>query len=142
MLHVTLRDPNLGLQRGTLVSIAIFDSDPINKENTLYNTENLTNESEDMNIPDLDLPKELSVNQLLTNDGYWLMNFKLSGLYYIDSMTFEYNQTSGRIVQILHLIKKGATSGYENRYNNTRLKDSEIKHETQSEPYILENNIK
>ena len=142
MLHVTLRDPNLGLQRGTLVSIAIFDSDPINKENTLYNTENLTNESEDMNIPDLNLPKELSVNQLLTNDGYWLMNFKLSGLYYIDSMTFEYNQTSGRIVQILHLIKKGATSGYENRYNNTRLKDSEIKPETQSEPYILENNIK
>ena len=36
-------------------------------------------------------------------------------------MTFEYARDSGRIVQILHLIKKGKTSGYENRHNNPRM---------------------
>jgi hypothetical protein len=106
------------------------------------NIENLVKEGEDTSVPDLGLPKECNQEDIVMDDGHWLINAKLSGLYYIDSMSFEYNQSSARIIQTLHLIKKGKTTGYENRYNNPKLKDNISKSVSQSSQYILENNIK
>ena len=71
--------------------------------------------------------------------GAYMPNIKLSGLYYIDGMTFTYSKDLGRIVQTLHLMKKGKTSGYENRHTSPRVPDSEINAKPtlpQSPPYL------
>ena len=48
-------------------------------------------------------------------------NMKLSGLYYIDGMFWEYSPAMGSILQSLILIKKGKTSGYLNKHNATKM---------------------
>ena len=121
VLHVIMKNINLGLQRGTLVDIKIFDSDPINKKTTFANIDNLGVASETTDESNVPLPTEVNQEDIIMDGGAYMPNMKLSGLYYIDGMTFEYARDRGRIVQILHLIKKGKTSGYENRHNNPRM---------------------
>ena len=121
VLHVIMKNINLGLQRGTLVDIKIFDSDPINKKTTFANIDNLGVASETTDESNVPLPTDANQEDIIMDGGAYMPNMKLSGLYYIDGMTFEYARDRGRIVQILHLIKKGKTSGYENRHNNPRM---------------------
>ena len=71
-------------------------------------------------------------------------NIKLTGLYYIDGMKFEYTREVGRIVQTLFLIKKGKTTGYHNRHNNPRAPIDEVEDRPtlpQDAPYLEENDI-
>ena len=54
-----------------------------------------------------------------------VLDVALSGLYYIDAMTFEYDPSHEKLVQNLFLIKKGPQSSYNSLYNSTRLKPKE-----------------
>lgn len=80
-IKIELEKVNFGLQRGTLINI-IF------KE---YNS----------NIIKLMNPKNS-----IENDGEGVVNTFLSGMYYIDSIIFEYFTEDHRIKQYLYVIKK------------------------------------
>lgn len=143
ILHVVMKNINLGLQRGTLVDIKIFDNDPINKKTTFANIDNLGQAGDSTDESNVPLPTEVNQEDIIMDGGAYMPNMKLSGLYYIDGMTFEYARDSGRIVQILHLIKKGKTSGYENRHNNPRMPQTGPETtQPQDPPYETQNNIK
>lgn len=117
MLHVVLDKINLGLQRGTLVDIAIFDNDPMNKKITLDNMTNLAGPDQNIEPDKSAQPSDNSQLDILTDESIFLPNIKLSGLYYIDGMQFEYSADEGEIIQTLFLIKKGVTSGYYNKHS-------------------------
>ena len=115
ILKVQLSQINLGLQRGTLVNIAIFDNDPVNKKIIIEQTSNLAG-SKDIKNDNIKLVDEWSKGSALTDDGVWALNLKLSGMYYIESMEFLFNHEYNEIIQILYLIKKGSTTGYNNKH--------------------------
>ena len=141
ILEVVLKNYNLGLQRGTLVNIAIFDNDPINKKITFANVTNLAEASEEIEEDRSNIPNEINEEDIIQDDGAYMPNFKLSGLYYIDGMKFEYSIELGRIVQTLYLIKKGSTSGYANKHTMPKVPDSKIPLKAtmpQSPPFIYE----
>lgn len=121
VFNVILKHLNLGLQRGTLVNIAIFDNDIDNKRHTMESVNNLGGPSDSAEDSGYTLPPEMNKDDVSLDGGVYLPNMKLSGLYYIDGMSFTYEQTEGRIVQTLYLLKKGTTSGYENRHTSPRL---------------------
>jgi len=120
VLHVNLRHPNFGLQRGTLVNISIFENDPINKQIMYDNTSNLSRNDTDIDADVHDLPDEINQKDTMMDESVYMPNLKLSGLYYIDGMKFIYDRNKGSIVQSLQLLKKGKTSGYHNKHNAVR----------------------
>ena len=121
LLIVTLKRPNFGLQRGTLVNIAIYDDDPINKQVVFQNSSNLNRNDSKAEADKINLPEEYSQYDVILDSSITLMNMKLSGLYYIDGMIWEYSPAIGSILQSLILIKKGKTSGYLNKHNATKM---------------------
>ena len=121
LLIVTLKKPNFGLQRGTLVNVAIYDDDPINKQVVFQNSSNLNRNDSNAEADKINLPEEYNQYDVLLDSTMTLMNMKLSGLYYIDGMTWEYSPAMGSILQSLILIKKGKTTGYLNKHNATKM---------------------
>jgi len=121
LLIVTLKRPNFGLQRGTLVNIAIYDNDPINKQLTFQNTSNLDRNDSKVEADKINLPEEYNQYDIVLDSYATVINMKLSGLYYIDGMTWEYSPSTESIMQSLILIKKGKTSGYLNKHNATKM---------------------
>ena len=115
ILEVTLKYLNFGLQRGCLVNLAIFEDNTKLKKNIAGNVNNLSG-SMDVNQSHIDTPPEYDEKDMLLDEGTQFPNFKLSGLYYIDGMRFEYNAEEDEMVQVLILFKKGITSGYHNRH--------------------------
>ena len=110
----------------------------------------IINEDEFVNVAK-EIEKQLNENfnkssQLLEYQGAegldqtaWLKNLKLSGLYYIDGMRFEYNIETQEIYQTLILFKKGIVSGYQNRHSVPKLPLHKIEKRTtlpQSPPFI------
>ena len=119
LLYVKLKTINFGLQRGTLLQISIFENNFINKDFMLKNTTRIGRiDAEDYQEDILPLPSYLNQEDIVKDVDAWIPNYKLSGLYYIDGMYFEYNRDNGKIDQTLILIKKGTTSGYLNRHNS------------------------
>lgn len=120
IFNVELKRINLGLQRGTLVGIAIFDDDARNKELFINELENIIKENDNINPNEIEI-NGINIKDLVLDPGEQFINIKLSGIYYIDGMTFKYDIGEQRIIQILHLIKKGMTSGYENRHTMSKM---------------------
>lgn len=120
ILEVELLKLNLGLQRGTLVNIVIFESNERNKQFVLSQSSNIfedkpiDNPSESDIIPnDFDDPDN-KVSEIIMGEQYEIPNLALSGIYYIDSMRFEYNSEQGEIKQYLQLIKKSNLNNLSN----------------------------
>ena len=139
MLVVELEQYNLGLQRGTLVNVVITESDPTNKSSMVANAKNLmsvnTPEEEDqlqsMNSGDLNGPVDddqaLSKSRAITELNVELPNQGISGLYYIDSISFEYDINKGQqIYQKLKLIKKGFWGNYVTKYGYSQINRAEL----------------
>lgn len=144
ILNVQLKNVNLGLQRGTLVDVMIFDNDVANKKHTFVGTNNVTGEQNEAENSPVNLSKENNQEDIIMDGGAYMPNIKLSGLYYIDGMSFDYSNEAGRIIQTLFLIKKGKTSGYENRHTSPRVPKNEIVPKStlpQDPPYLLETSL-
>lgn len=122
-LKLKLLHPNLGLQRGTLVSVSIWEQDPQLKEKMIAQANNLNGdqswEKPEMSRKD---PYKLTDYDIVENEGLQMINMKLSDLYYIDSILFEYSCEVGEIEETLFLIKKGKVSGYDNYHSNPKFK--------------------
>lgn len=115
ILEVTLKYLNFGLQRGCLVNLAIYEDNAKLKQMTIGNVNNLGG-SKSLDQSHLDTPPEYDEKDILLDEGTQMPNWKLSGLYYIDGMRFEYNYETDEMVQILILFKKGVTTGYHNKH--------------------------
>lgn len=123
LLYVKLKTINFGLQRGTLINIAIYENDARNKDFMIKNRSRLAHKEPEVEEDKLELPEDMDIKteDLVSKDEIWLPNFKLSGMYYIDGMKFEYDPEVGKIDQTLILIKKGSASGYMNKHNGMGL---------------------
>ena len=124
-LIVELENHNLGLQRGTLVNIVITDDNPKIKSIIMNNPDNMFGNVKQRGMDDPvqthpDIKTTGSVSDVSPNaeeftqtEGVETINWALSGLYYIDGITFEFDvDKEQRIFQKLILIKKGALMNY------------------------------
>lgn len=127
ILEIELLKLNLGLQRGTLVNIFIFEDNPKNKQFILSQSSNVfaTKPIEELTIDDFKQDEALNenVSQIINEYGE-IINIGLSGMYYIDSMRFEYSYSRNEIVQYLKLIKKSNLNNISNLTTVTKFKIS------------------
>lgn len=124
ILEIELTKLNLGLQRGTLVNIALFENNPRNKQYILSQTSNMFEKqpkeeiTKDDLIPD-NLNDDKSKKTLEGSEE--ILNTGLSGMYYIDSMRFEYSSKLNEIKQFLRLIKKSNLNNLSNITTATKV---------------------
>jgi hypothetical protein len=124
VLTVRLKYLNFGLQRGTLVNIVIFENDMFNKMEEITHFNNVVAANDKIKQTEGVFPPEVDERKAVQDDGNMFANFKLTGLYYIDGMNFIYSTSEGRIIQELILLKKGPTSGYQNRHTAPKVDDT------------------
>lgn len=132
MLVVELEQYNLGLQRGTLVNIILTETNPQNKSAMVTNAKNLSsvNTGEDDQLQTQNTgqlygessDEAPSNTQNVSEKNIEMVNQGLSGLYYIDAITFEYDvYKQQKIYQKLYLIKKGIWGNYMSNYGYTQI---------------------
>ena len=109
ILEIELDKLNLGLQRGTLVNVAIFDDSIQGKQKIVTSSSNAIEDNKST-TPDIVNAEDVTGKNMIENEDYVLPNIALSGMYYIDSMRFEYRSSEGKIRQFVQLIKKGPAS--------------------------------
>jgi len=105
-LVIELDNPNLGLQRGTLINVLIFEYDNESKRTMVANADSLTGDKPDAKA-NITLDKDLK--NKIDADGYGFLNPRDSGMYYIDGMSFEYDVKYQKFIQRVYLIRKGMT---------------------------------
>ena len=110
MLKVKMSNYNLGLQRGTLINLVIFNNDTINKAKLLMDSKNLSNEHTDTISND-------NIEELIMNDEYPIPDMSITGMYYIDGMEFVYDNNEQMIIQYLYLIPKKYMNRIDNKYS-------------------------
>lgn len=149
LFKLVLNRLNLGLQRGTLVNIHKSTTNPAQKQKVLTSATNIALGQEDNPKPDETLNKGPiddfeTFRDISIEESAEVLDVSLSGLYYIDAMTFEYDPSHETLVQNLFLIKKGPQSSYNSLYNSARLKPEEygqIDQTSTSQPMESETDI-
>lgn len=119
ILKVVLEQPNLGIQRGTLIGIQLYEQDVANKQIMLSQASNIGGAAS-ITPDEINVESDTELN-LVESECDDVLNVKLTDLYYVDGIEFEYNENDS-IVQILSLIKKGHTSGYNNIHTLPKVK--------------------
>lgn len=112
-LKVVMDTLNLGLQRGTLVWVLNYEYSVEGKRGIFENMKNLYGDISDMP----DQPSDWQ-NRIIHDPNTGIPDMAVSGLYYIDGMSFEYTDHNQAITQSLFLIKNGPLLNY---YNKTTL---------------------
>lgn len=112
-LKVVMDTLNLGLQRGTLVWVINYEYSVEGKRGIFENMKNLYGDISDMP----DQPSDWQ-NRVIHDPNTGIPDMAVSGLYYIDGMSFEYTDHKQAITQSLFLIKNGPLLNY---YNKTTL---------------------
>lgn len=112
-LKVVMDTLNLGLQRGTLVWVLNYEYSVEGKRGIFENMKNLYGDISDMP----DQPSDWQ-NRIIHDPNTGIPDMAVSGLYYIDGMSFEYTEHNQAITQSLFLIKNGPLLNY---YNKTTL---------------------
>lgn len=136
-LVVELENFNLGLQRGTLVNIIIMETHPQNKTTIINNLDNIVTNKNDNgddalmvmpaceSLENGELADDAPTNsEFIKNEATEIVNQGISGLYYIDGITFEFDsKKEQRIYQKLYLIKKGVWGNYSTVSGNYKIND-------------------
>lgn len=140
ILKVVMSLPNWGLQRGMLINVGIYEKDPQKKQQMITQLDSYNQDTEGTdNDEDLiysDETEELMADQLNKSGDVPLINTKLSGMYYIDKMEFDYDKNiSQNITQTLYLIQKDGTieTNYGTKTSDNRFSASVVGNETQPE---------
>lgn len=110
-LRVIMKEPHLGLQRGTLVNMILYTYDAGAKSKLMQNTSNLTNNIDDELENDEEMLTTEENRTLTQNEQLGVIDMSVSGMYFIDGIKFEYNQTTG-LSQTLWLIRKDPDVNY------------------------------
>lgn len=102
-LRIEMDNPNFGLQRGTLLTVLIYEYNNINKRymisHAIDSIQPIMDEDEGPTITSEDIKD-------IDNNGQGILNIAISGIYYIDGMVFKYDIKYQKIIQFLYLIKK------------------------------------
>lgn len=85
-LEVKLAKPNFGLQRGTLINLVIFEYSELGKRQMWQNWYNISGDKTEM--PN---PSSVELEQMFSDSTLGFINLSVSGIYYIDGMSFEYD---------------------------------------------------
>ena len=126
ILELELERINFGLQRGTLVNVVFMEDDKRMKQFiTSQNSNVFSKETEEIK-PDHLSAGPWSDKDLIDRNDIELPNMGLTGMYYIDSMRFEYNYNENQLKQYVRLIKKCRLSNISNFYTAPKL-DEPIK---------------
>lgn len=104
-LRVTMKYANFGLQRGTFIVLIVGQTDPGLKDRLVRRKDSV----DEINGEEY-IPSHYQENNILMNQGAQVVDYIISGMYYIDGMEFEYDKDTERIIQHLLLIKKGPFS--------------------------------
>lgn len=117
-IRVRLAYPNYGLTRGSLINFLWWEYDSMHKNTLMKQYKNAyAADTSDQSGVDKDILFDMS----LDNDTP-LPNIFVSGIYYIDAMTFTFENNGSGIKQDLYLIKKDGpkpTDMLANIYNHT-----------------------
>lgn len=107
-LTIELNKPNFGLERGTLITVGIFEDEPRKKVGVTQTAENVSSENKakenERNV--VDETKPPVDMDTVSSETSFAGNPALSGIYYIDGMMFEYSKDTRKTTQILFLIKQ------------------------------------
>ena len=119
---LTLDEFNFALDRGYLINIAYFVT---NKNEKSFIIRNITNIEGDESIEKLSysLPDGKTVEDILEDDNYPMLDMSKSGIFYIDKMYIKYDNDIPNIRQVLDLIKIGDASTYQNKYSYQKFVD-------------------
>lgn len=121
-IYLEMIMPNYYLQRGMLVNVEFEDYDVETKNITIYNSGAALatgNEEDPFNKASSgnQIDNETAVEEIM-NTHLGVMNPSLSGMYYINSMSFRYDKDSGEITQCMHLVKRGIRSNLVNKHSS------------------------
>lgn len=120
-LRVTLKQTNFMLERGMLISVVIFEYDPVKKRKMLGNFSILSGDKDSSKeLPEVDT----AIKEGAVDYSTPMLNAAISGIYYIDGLEFEYDKYKEDIVQTLYLVKKGAIANWNNRSAMPKVKDT------------------
>lgn len=110
-LVLTMDKANFGLQRGTLVNLAIFETSEIGKRQMWQNLMNITGDKSANPMPSSEKMEKIFMDSTVE-----MLNVSVSGMFYIDGMKFEYdkNTKDNELIQKIFLIKKGSEFDYIN----------------------------
>lgn len=128
-IFVEMEKPNYYLQRGTLLNVNFEDYDAETKKTTIMNNANVTvSEDETTTIsnvsdileddPGIDNNEMSEVKDALMNEQTSFTNYALSGIYYINDIIYKYDKGNNRIIQCMHLVKRGSRTNLINDGTN------------------------
>ena len=100
-LKVKMAAPNYGLVRGTLVGLVWFETEMTKKRDIIANSQNAhtANKVEKRSLSSDEI-------DIILDSEAPVANPYVSGIYYIDGMIFEYEESTNVFTQYLILIKK------------------------------------
>lgn len=111
-LKVNLKDINVGLERGMLVNIAIYEFDRVNKVKMIQNSNN----AKDGGDQTLEAGKieDKNLEEFLNNPKLGLPNVSVSGIYFINGIEYYYDPKQKKMMQTLYLVKQTKHTNYIN----------------------------
>lgn len=123
--RVRLSKMNLDIQRGTIVELRWYESDPVAKQQAAHSIGNVTGEQSIEKNP-VGWDSNFSDRRAVLDAGHMVLNLGNSGQFYVDGMEFEYNNfqandNNQEIIQHLFLIKRGITDNLANKYTSPRI---------------------
>ena len=120
MLVIKMTTPNLGLERGTLLNVNIYEYNPIKKQKIIADFPALAQD----NSATIEEEAKPLLKEVAFDINQGIMNPAISGMYYIDGMEFKYDNYSQELEQYLFLIKKGQIIDWDSRATNHRIDDT------------------
>ena len=107
---VTMLQPNFGLERGMLCTVAWVVDSFFQKGTVMQNRNNLSEDADNST----EYSSDVDVKGIL-NEKVSALDTSASGIYYIDGTDFEWSDDTETIVQHLYLIKKENLTQYYNK---------------------------
>ena len=116
-IFIEMTKPNYYLQRGTLLNVDFEEyNGNIKKTLAMNNGNAVAGYDESIENAELidkvldDVPEGIETSEMkdtILNEQVSLTNYALSGVYYINDITYKYSKKIGEIIQCMHLIKRG-----------------------------------
>lgn len=110
-LKITLSDINLGLNRGTLINVTIFEYDRATKAEMIRLSANIQKGG---NQTVTDKVNTSEYESILNDNTIGVPNLSISGIYFIDGMELIFDSKKNKYIQSLILIRHSEMNSYLN----------------------------
>lgn len=111
ILKVELNDFNIGLERGMLINLAIYEYDRAKKAELLKLMENVSSKG---NTKTENTESSIDTKKIMDDPNIPVININISGLFFINGIEYLYTPKTKKIVQTLYLIRQKPASSYSN----------------------------